>query len=332
MWLIRKILFPFSLIYGVVVYVRNRCYDLGLFSSKSFDVPLICIGNLSTGGTGKTPMVELLIELLQQDYKVAVLSRGYKRKSKGFVLAKAHSTAEELGDEPFQIFTKFTDITVAVDADRRSGITRLTKESEPDVIILDDAFQHRKVKPKYSILLTASDHLYTDDWYLPTGNLRDNTREAQRADLIVVTKNSQEVTKAQRQKISEKLHPKAGQLVLFSYLEYDLALYGTGKFKSLVELKNEKVTLVTGIANSKPLEQFLNSQGITFEHLSFSDHHFFKESEIEMLRQKPNILTTEKDFMRLQKAIEGINYIRIKHQFFDDGMEKIASEMRKLMS
>ncbi len=332
MWLIKKILFPFSLIYGVVVYVRNRCYDLRIFSSKSFNTPLICVGNLSTGGTGKTPMVEFLIEILQKENKVAVLSRGYKRKSNGFVLANALSTAEDLGDEPFQIFSKFTDITVAVDADRVNGIQRLNKEVQPDVIILDDAFQHRKVKPKYSILLTASGDLYCDDWYLPTGNLRDSIREAQRADLIIVTKNSPDIRKEHRKQITQKLKPQADQLVLFSFLQYDLTLYGTGKFKNIAELKNEKVTLVTGIANPKPLLQFLNSQGVIFEHLAFSDHHFFKKGEIEMLRQKPNLLTTEKDFVRLKDAISDISFIRIKHQFFEDGLEKITDELKKLMS
>lgn len=331
MWLLRKILFPVSLVYGLVVYLRNRCYDWGVFSSKSYKTPIICIGNLSTGGTGKTPMTELLITLLQDKYKVAVLSRGYRRQSKGFVMATAESTVSDLGDEPYQIHSKFNKVQVAVDADRQNGISILEKDIKPDVILLDDAFQHRKVKPAFSILLTAFDSLYTSDWYLPTGNLRDSRREANRADIVVVTKNPPESSEAEHAKIKQKLGPKAHQRIVFSYLDYDLNLQGSGPLKDLNDLRGKKVTLVTGIANSKPLLHFLKENEISIEHLSFKDHHNFSTQELEKLKSKPNVLTTEKDFMRLKNEVT-CNYIAIKHVFFGNGLEELKTDLERFMS
>jgi tetraacyldisaccharide 4'-kinase len=332
MWLIRKILFPFSLIYGMIVYVRNRFYDWGIFSAKSYSVPIICIGNLSVGGTGKTPMVELFIELLQRDYKVAVLSRGYKRKSKGYFLADAASSPEQLGDEPFQIHSKFTDISVAVDANRQNGVVKLQEAVQPDVIILDDAFQHRKITPGFSVLLTAFDSIYTRDWYLPTGNLRDSKREARRADVLVVTKCPIDSSEAERLNIRRTLAPEEGQITVFSYLAYDSQLGGTGTLKTIADLEHKEVTLVTGIANPKPLLNFLTSLGVSFEHYSFNDHHFFSKDEIERLASKTNILTTEKDFVRLKDALNNINYIAVKHEFFGDGLESLQSGLKEFMS
>ena len=332
MSILRKILFPLSLVFGMVVYLRNRLYDWGVLSSKSYNTPIICVGNLNVGGTGKTPMVELLISLLQTDYKVAVLSRGYKRKSKGFILANANSTAEQLGDEPFQIHSKFAQVTVAVDADRQNGIAVLEKEVKPDVILLDDAFQHRKVKPGLSILLTAFDSLYADDWYLPTGNLRDSKGAAQRADILVVTKSPSNLSEAQQLRIKHKLKVKPNQRVLFSYLEYDNVLRGSGPFKTIDDLKHIKITLVTGIANPKPLVDFLEKNEILLEHLSYKDHHFFTAKELEFLNEKTNVLTTEKDYMRLENKVQGCNYIAIKHAFFAAGMKDLGSDLKRFMN
>ena len=331
MWLLRKILFPVSLIYGLIVFLRNRLYDWGLFPSKSYKTPIICIGNLSTGGTGKTPMVELLISLLQDKYKVAILSRGYRRKSNGFVLGSSDSTVNDLGDEPFQIHSKFKNVQVAVDADRQNGIAILEKDIQPDVILLDDAFQHRKVKPHYSILLTAFESLYSSDWYLPTGNLRDSRREAKRADVLVLTKNPPESSEEEHAKIKHKLGPKPHKKVLFSYLDYGKNLLGNGELKDLDILKGKKITLVTGIANPKPLLNFLNENEISFEHLSYKDHHNFSSEEIEIIKSKPNILTTEKDFMRLKNEIT-CNYIAVKHVFFGNGLEALKADLEGFMN
>jgi len=331
MRLFRKLLFPFSVLYGIVVYIRNRLYDGGVFKSKSYETPIISVGNLSVGGTGKTPMIEVLIALLRDTHKVAVLSRGYKRKSQGFVLANANSKVEDLGDEPFQIFSKFSEVTVAVDVDRQNGIAILERDIKPDVILLDDAFQHRKVKPGLSILLTSFNDLYASDWYLPTGNLRDSRREAERADIIIVTKNPSESEEAQHLKIKNKLNPKPNQRMLFSYLVYDTVLQGNGPLKGIADLLDKKVTLVTGIADATPLMNFLNESGISFEHLRYKDHHDFTEQDLEVIKSRSNLLTTEKDYMRLKSRLDKCNYITIKHVFFGEGMKKFQRELEDFM-
>ena len=331
MQLLRKILFPVSLVYALVVYLRNYFYDKGIFSSKSFETPTVCIGNLSAGGTGKTPMVELLIALLKDNFKVAVLSRGYRRKSKGFVLADNEATVETLGDEPFQIFSKFPDITLAVDADRRNGIEILEKRMQPDVILLDDAYQHRKVSCGFSILLTSFGNLYVDDWYLPTGNLRDSKKEASRAAIIVVTKCPSDLSVDARNAIMVKLKPEPRQKVLFSYLDYDDTIKAVDDSISLEELRTKEVTLVTGIANPQPLLDYLKSKGLRFEHLKFKDHHDFSDSELSVLREKQCILTTEKDFVRLKDKVDNLYFIPVKHRFFDDGESVLKRRLQEFM-
>lgn len=330
MQVLRKLLFPISLVYGIIVFLRNRFYDLGIFSSKSFQTKTICVGNLSVGGTGKTPMIELLVILLNTNYSIAILSRGYKRKSNGFLLATDNTSVENLGDEPFQLKSKFPKVSVAVDADRRNGIMQLEKSVKPDIILLDDAFQHRKVKSGYAILLTAYDNLYVDDWYLPTGNLRDTKSEVKRANLIVVTKCPQNLSIVERNQIRSKINPKKHQKVLFSYLTYNK--YLKGNKIELAELKNKKVTLVTGIANSSPLEVFLQDEGISFNHMKYSDHHFFSSKELAVLREKECILTTEKDYVRLKAALLQLHYIEITHQFFDTENQIFEKELNKFMT
>ncbi|MGJ8735123.1 tetraacyldisaccharide 4'-kinase [Zobellia laminariae] len=331
MQLLRKILFPVSLVYALVVYLRNYFYDKGIFSSKSFEIPTVCIGNLSAGGTGKTPMVELLIALLKDNFKVAVLSRGYRRKSKGFVLADNEATVETLGDEPFQIFSKFSDITLAVDADRRNGIEILEKRMQPDVILLDDAYQHRKVSCGFSILLTSFGNLYVDDWYLPTGNLRDSKKEASRAAIVVVTKCPRDLSVDSRNAIMVKLKPEPRQKVLFSYLDYDDTIKAVDDSISLEELRTKEVTLVTGIANPRPLLDYLKSKGLRFMHLKFKDHHDFSDSELSVLREKQCILTTEKDFVRLKDKVDNLYFIPVKHRFFDDGESVLKRRLQEFM-
>ena len=283
------------------------------------------------GGTGKTPMVEFLISILKNECRVAVLSRGYKRKSKGFVLATSESTVEQLGDEPYQMYSKFPDITMAVDVNRRNGISILEDRIRPDVILLDDAYQHRSVQPDFSILLTAYTNMYCDDWYLPTGDLRDGRREANRANLIIVTKCPKELTVEEQSLIKVKLKPKTHQEVLFSYMAYDPMVLGSGSEVPLRNLRNRKVTLVTGIADPKPLALFLEKQGISFEHLSFRDHHFFTQKELEVLNSKEFILTTEKDYVRLKGKVTGIHHILVEHRFLDEGGKLIKDTLSGFM-
>lgn len=331
MHLVKKILFPFSLVYALVVHIRNYCYDKEVLKSRSFKTPTICVGNLSVGGTGKTPMVEYLISLLKGDYRLAVLSRGYRRKSKGYLMATPTTSVEELGDEPGQIHAKFPEIIVAVDADRQNGITMLQNRAQPEVILLDDAFQHRKVKSGFSILLTTYGNIYINDWYLPSGTLRDSKREAKRADLIVVTKCPDTLSDAQRREIVQKIQPQTHQEIIFSFLEYDLKLKGTMNDLSIDRLANKNITLVTGIANPEPLVTYLKEKGISIEHLRFRDHHFFSQSELDLLRKKECIITTEKDYVRLKNKLENLSYISMKHRFSPGDHKLLESRVRAFM-
>ena len=275
-------------------------------------------------------MIELLVKSLHPDYQVSILSRGYKRKSNGFLLSTNKTSVEDLGDEPFQLKSKFPKVTVAVDSDRRNGIAQLEKIVRPDVILLDDAFQHRKVKPSYSILLTAYNNIYVNDWYLPTGNLRDSKLEARRANLIVVTKCPKNLSISERNKIVDRINPKEHQKILFSCLSYNNELKGITV--NLEELKDKKVTLVTGIANPVPLENFLLEEGLTFEHMKFKDHHFFSEQEIALLKEKECILTTEKDYVRLKSRLTNLHYIEVYHQFIGNDKEVLNEELKKIMT
>jgi tetraacyldisaccharide 4'-kinase len=329
--LLRKIAFPISLVYAVVVGLRNYLYDIGIFKSKAYQMPIICVGNLSVGGTGKTPMIEYLISILKRDHRIAVLSRGYRRKSKGFVLAHPLSNAETLGDEPFQIHSKFPGITVAVDADRQEGIEILEKDIRPDVILLDDAFQHRKVSAGFNILLTNYGALYTSDWYLPTGNLRDGARQAGRADLILVTKCPPNLSPDDRNKIQKALKPRAEQKVLFSCLSYGPATKDNGEAKPLDFFRGQSVTLVTGIADPAPLIAYLGEAGLSFEHARFKDHHYFSKNELERLSSKPVVLTTEKDYMRLKGKVKGLFYIPVAHSFLGYDGQVLAQDIEDFM-
>ncbi len=332
MQVLRKLLFPISLVYALIVFLRNRFYDWGIFSSRSFETKILCVGNLSLGGTGKTPMIELLVELLLDKNRIAVLSRGYKRKSSGFVLATRETSVQDLGDEPFQLKSKYPTLPVAVDANRSNGIAQLERIHKPDVILLDDAFQHRKVKPDFAILLTAFTNLYSEDWYLPTGNLRDSKMEADRADIIVVTKCPEFLSLQERNEIRRKLAPREDQELLFSFLSYNTRLKGNGPVSSLSGLQNTNLTLVTGIANPKPLIDFLKKEGLSFKHLRFSDHHFFSEKELASLRKEACILTTEKDYVRLKDELKQLYYIEVKHKFLDNGKEVFDRALNKFMT
>ncbi|MEM9077936.1 MAG: tetraacyldisaccharide 4'-kinase [Bacteroidota bacterium] len=316
MWnVLRIIAFPISLVYAFVVYYRNRFYDWGWFTSKRYDVPIICVGNLSVGGTGKTPMIEFLIGIMGHK-KLAMLSRGYKRISEGFVLGDAASTVADLGDEPFQIHKKFPQVQVAVDSSRQNGIQELLELSRPEVILLDDAFQHRKVTPSFSILLTAYAKLYIDDWYLPTGNLRDSKGESRRADVIVVTKCPKEPSEVEKNSIIQKLKPKKYQSVLFSWYDYgDFFKNLSGEVLQWSDLSHKSIVVVTGIAMPKPFIVFLESKGLKFEHLEFGDHHYFTENEIEKFNSFDIILTTEKDSVRLEGRVDELYYLEISHCF-----------------
>ncbi len=335
--LIRRILFPFAILYGLITSIRNFLYDKGILKSYSFDIPIIAVGNLSVGGTGKTPQIEYLIRLLSPKYKVATLSRGYKRQSKGFIIADSTSNAEILGDEPFQFYTKFKDIQVAVDADRKNGVEQLLSRTEkPDIILLDDAFQHRKVKAGFYILLTSYDDLYSDDFMLPTGNLRESRSGAKRADVVIVTKCPANLSLDEQNKIKRFLLLRTrglspnwrsndkgeNQQLYFSYIDYDEFIYSEDKTMRVSEIKNVDKLLLAGIAKPNPFFAYLQSE--KDEKLVYADHHCFTENDINEIENKSQnkiIITTEKDFVRLKGSVpkEKLFYLPIRSSFLSKG-------------
>jgi len=310
--LFRKILIPFSLLYGGVAALRNSFYEKGLFKSKSFDKPVICVGNLSVGGTGKSPMIEYLIEFLVKDFRVAVLSRGYKRRTTGFREVLVESTVQEVGDEPLQFKQNFPKVTIAVCANRQEGIERL--QDRADIILLDDAFQHRRVRASTNILLTPFNDLYINDLVVPAGNLREFRSGAKRADIIVVTKCPEGVAYSALQEIQRKMKLQEHQKIYFSKISYEESIYGPTEKLPLNYLRDKKFTLVTGIAKPKALVDFLEREKFTFNHKKYPDHHDFSMSEVSKLKRNEIILTTEKDYMRLQPKLGkfAIYYLPIK--------------------
>ncbi|RXM43502.1 tetraacyldisaccharide 4'-kinase [Flavobacterium sp. YO64] len=320
--ILRKILFPFAILYGLITSIRNFLFDKGILKSTSFDIPVIAVGNLSVGGTGKTPQIEYLIRLLSSKYKVATLSRGYKRQSEGFVLADENSNASILGDEPFQFYQKFPSVQVAVDANRTNGITQLLSQREkPEVILLDDAYQHRKVKAGFYILLTSYGDLYADDFMLPTGNLREARSGAKRANIVIVTKCPSKLDESEQENIRRKLKLEASQELYFTFIAYDDCVYSQTEKLTVDEIKNEQKLLLAGIAKPKPFYDFLKSKDD--ECLTFPDHHHFTEKDITTIAEKAKqykIITTEKDYVRLKDAsiASQLFYLPIKSSFIGE--------------
>ena len=317
----RKILFPFAVLYGWITQLRNFLYDIGVFKSYAFDVPVIAVGNLSVGGTGKTPQIEYLIRLLSEKYRVATLSRGYKRQSKGFILANDTSTASQLGDEPFQFYKKFQNTSVAVDADRKNGIEQLLSlPDKPEVILLDDAFQHRKVKAGFYILLTSYDDLFCDDFILPMGNLRESRSGVKRADCIVVTKCPNDLSEIEQNKIKKKVGLDSP--IFFSSIAYDDSVYSSDNSFKVSEIKTQTKLLLAGIAKPKSFFAYLQNENDIV--MKFSDHHHFSEDDILNIKKQAKnnlIITTEKDFVRLNDSIskEQLFYLPIKTSFIFGG-------------
>lgn len=319
---LRFLLFPFSIGYNVITSFRNYLYDTHLWATHSFQMPILVVGNLSVGGTGKTPQVEYLVRLLKEDYKLAILSRGYKRKTKGFLLLNQRSLVNEVGDESLQYFRKFPQISVAVDENRVSGVEKLIASENPDVIILDDAFQHRKIKGSLYFMLTDYNKLFTKDFLLPAGNLRESRSGALRADVIIVSKCPVDFSMEEQQKIKTKLQ-KYQRHVFFTTIQYDNETQGTHAIP-LTELKNYPVLLITGIARPKPLLEFLENNEIKYKHMEFADHHHFSSKDIEKIKQEKTklgretiLLTTEKDYTRLKDKID-ISYLGIRVEFLNN--------------
>ena len=306
----RILLLPISLLYHIVLAIRHKLYDWHILKTTRFEKPVICVGNLKLGGTGKTPHTEYLIRLLKNDHRVATLSRGYGRRTKGFRLAETSSKFEDLGDEPLLYFKKYPGIQVAVDEDRVNGVTHLLGEQGVNVVLLDDAFQHRSISAGLNILLTEYQRLYTDDYLFPAGTLRDVRSAAKRAEIIVVSKAPKDLDEEEKQQIINKLNISKGQKVYFSYLEY-APLQPLNEAAKRVPIENtDSVLAFCGIADPKPFVEELKKHFKTVDFLSFADHHAYTENDVKTIveryktlsGEKKIIVTTEKDAARLTNS------------------------------
>ncbi len=342
------LLFPFSCVYGMAVSIRNKLFDLKILKSTEFDFPVISIGNITAGGTGKTPHVEYLAEFLSKQFHVSVLSRGYKRTTKGFLLADKKSTPQTIGDEPYQMFSKFKNVTFAVDENRVHGINELKKKNPKlQTVILDDAFQHRYVTPGVSILLIDYSRPVYKDCFLPAGNLRESTHSISRANIVIVTKVPENI-----KPIEKKLWEKELKLFPYQFLYYTNFEYGCltpvfppGKQKfSLEEIQNTNasVLLLAGIANPAPLLEKLTSGQNEVVPLYFPDHHEYSQHDLHEIKSMYNslkkkkkiIITTEKDAIKLGKLAdvdhtiqERMYYLPVKVKFLYDKQEDFDSNI-----
>jgi tetraacyldisaccharide 4'-kinase len=340
----RILLLPIAVLYRVITSLRNLLFDLHIFFSTQYNIPLVSVGNLSTGGTGKTPHVEYLIRMLQSEYSIATLSRGYGRSTKGYRLAGENDGTKDIGDEPLQYLKKFAGITVVVDESRRHGINQLLRlESAPDVILLDDAFQHRWVKPGLSILLTDYQKLYSDDYLLPAGSLREPISGAKRADLIIVTKTPKVFSPIISREIISKLKPADKQRVFFSYIKHgDWVAFGGGSSLVPPSKRVNTILLVAGIANSYPLQEHLRQSCEELVIKSFPDHHRYSMKDMENIQtsferivtRNKIIITTEKDAMRLLSeeykkwvSLQPWYYIPIEIEFHGENKEQFNKLM-----
>ncbi len=311
---IRILLLPIALLYGIVVRIRNVLFNIKKLKSEEFNVPIISVGNITVGGTGKTPLTEFIIRILKEDYKLALLSRGYKRETKGVVIANALSTVSEIGDEPKQILDKFGEITVAVAEKRVEGVKSLLNlEIAPEVIVMDDAYQHRYVKPGFNILVIDYNRPLWKDLMLPAGELREPIKGKSRANVILFSKCPLEMTKLEQQHYVRKIKPSINQEVYFSTVGYQniCPVFNSSDCLFDGELQNTSVLTVTGIANPLPFIAHIKGMAESVESIRFSDHYQFTQKDIENIRSQFNvlsgnrklILTTEKDAVRFKQII-----------------------------
>lgn len=338
----RILLLPFALVYWAVIALRNWLFDKNILKTAEFGLPLINVGNLSVGGTGKSPMVEYLLVLLKDQFKVATLSRGYKRKTKGYALADDDTTALEIGDEPMQFHLKFPDVPVAVGEQRIEAIPQLLHDKpETQAIILDDAFQHRSIKAGLNILLTDYNNLFTRDFYLPTGDLRDLKSSYKRAEIIVVTKCKPDLSEEEKKKLVKEIAPLPKQHIFFTSIQYGSLYHIINNNVTRLD-EDTEVLLVSGIASPRPLKKWLEEYCGSYSLQQYADHHIFTIDDLNDIRKrfenmeqtKKIILTTEKDAVRLVKfrqAIEGlpVYVVPIRHHFLfkdEDKFNKLITD------
>ena len=333
MSVIRFLVFPLSIIFKFVTDIRNKLYDCNFLKSEKINVPVISVGNLSTGGTGKTPMVDFIIYNLKRDYNISVLSRGYNRKSKGFIEIKNSDNPSLVGDEPFLIKSNHSEVPVFACEDRVEGAKKIISENNTNLILLDDAFQHRKISRNLDIVLADYNNLFYKDYLLPYGNLRESRNNINRADVIIVTKCPLDFNKADAIKIKNQINPKKTQSLFFSQIKYSEILFGF-KELSFKSIRNSKLTLVTGIANSQPLKEYLKKNNVNFDHFDYPDHYNYSRKDVNKIlaTTKNNIiLTTKKDYYKLsQFKIDNLLYIDIKVEFLD-GKQEFLSTIKEVL-
>jgi tetraacyldisaccharide 4'-kinase len=322
---LKYLILPFALLYGFIVFLRNKLYDWNIISSIEFNLPVICVGNITVGGTGKSPHIEYLIDLLAPYYKIATLSRGYRRHTTGFIIAHENTNSREIGDEPFQFKSKYPQITVAVAEERMTAIPLLLQNRpETEIVLLDDAFQHRTVRAGLNILLTDYDRLYTRDYIMPFGLLRENRGGAKRAEIIVVTKCPLEMSVEEKQVLTNELQPLPHQKLYFSGIRYK-NIYPLSTFAPNIN-KDTHVVLVTGIANATPLIKHLKNNFAEVFHLEYKDHHYYtyddlkemQEAFVNMPTENKILVTTEKDASRLMLLQDKI--LEYQLPFFAQGI------------
>jgi len=327
----RFILFPFAVLYDLVTNVRNVLYERGYQPSTSFDIPVISVGNLAVGGTGKTPMIEYLIRLLTPPYHIATLSRGYGRNTRGFRIASENETSSTLGDEPLQLFKKFgSKVTVSVAEERVLGISQLVDEHpDIDVILLDDAFQHRRVRPLFQILLTDFNRPFYADYLLPMGRLRESRRGVDRADIVIVTRSPLDLREDQMMKIEDEVRNYTMKPVFFSTVRYGTPLGFEGTTVPIAG----KVILLTGIADAQHIETYVKQHFTMIKHFEFSDHHAYDTAELKKIctfarSAQASVITTEKDAVKLDSPVFRATlagtpffYLPIQTEFLKNGKE-----------
>lgn len=347
---VNKALLPFSCLYGLAIWVRNKLFDWKILPVETFDVPVISVGNLAVGGTGKTPHTEYLIRLLSHQYRVAVLSRGYKRKTRGFILAGEHADNCNIGDEPYQMYRKFPEIIVAVDSNRRRGIRNLLnfpKNQMPEVILLDDAFQHRYVKPSLSILLTDIRRPFYEDYLLPAGRLREPSKNAKRADIIIFTKCQLQITKQRSALANYKLRDH----FQFSFFNSQFTYRGLlpvfpekspAQKENMERLKKETCSflLLAGLAHPEDMIQYIEKYTSDLQTMIYPDHHNFSRKDIleitgnfnKIQNKNKLIITSEKDAVRLMhnlhipEEIKGLIYYVPIEVVFEPEQEKLFTQ------
>ena len=322
---LQSVLFPFSLLYGTIIALRNILFDKGILNTQTPKIPNVGVGNLSVGGTGKSVVIDYIISIFKEQYSLVLISRGYKRKTKGVIVANSNSTAYEIGDEPYQFLSKH-NVGIIVSEKRERALKVISEFKKlPDIILFDDIMQHRFITPKCLIVTTTYSEPFFRDNLLPAGRLRESPKQIKRAQIILINKCPDNISIKDQTLFLNKIKPLACNRVYFTTIAYEKSVKNKLKSINLSSIKNSFL-LITGIANPKYLVDYLNKRGLDFLHLKYPNHHNFKENEIKEIRRQQKgrkIITTEKDFGRLENYFTSneLFFIPIKLKFIGEGKE-----------